>query len=351
MNLTSSKISTLMKNESPVFIVGAARSGTTILYRTLQRHSSFSPEKCQDETGVDLTESKILSRPYATSFGFNSNALSYMLGNEDYHHQFLETIKPIQNYQRLLIGKEIIHRLIYKEVLPKKIVKEILQKVISQETLQKTFPLIEKLRTSLWRGTKNDLVIRVFLYYAQQARGMKRILEKTPRHIFRLPELKETFPKAKLLFMYRHPIDVYSSYQRRLKASIDFNIPRSQIKWLKLSPQNFCRKYSSYMNIALQEQTVNPSQFMLIKYEDFTSKPQIILNNVLSFLGESYEENALPGNKVEKTFRQIDTNLYGGIKTKTKSWQDFTEESDAKFIEVRLSELMVKLDFPRYLNN
>jgi ABC-type polar amino acid transport system ATPase subunit len=49
------KISDEMKNDHPVFIVGEARSGTSVLYRTLQKHSSFRPKE------INLVESKILS--------------------------------------------------------------------------------------------------------------------------------------------------------------------------------------------------------------------------------------------------------------------------------------------------
>ena len=39
------RISADMQRSSPVFIVGEARSGTSILYRTLQKHSSFRPRQ------------------------------------------------------------------------------------------------------------------------------------------------------------------------------------------------------------------------------------------------------------------------------------------------------------------
>ena len=321
MNITPSEISTLMKRESPVLIVGAPRSGTSILYRTLQRHLSFKPQKCQDKSEVELTESNIFKNPYSTYSGSNSNALAYMLYDQGYYHQFLDMTKSIQNYQRLLIGKEI---------------------------LQKVVPLIKVFRNSLWRVTQNDILIRIFLYYAQQARGMKRILEKTPQHISRIPEIKETFPQAKLLFMPRHPLDVYSSYQRRLKDSIKLGLSQSKIKWLQLSPQAFCRKYSSYLHLGLEENTSNPSSFMLIRYEDFTSQTKVTLHKIFDFLEEAYEEKCIPENKNQRPDWQADSYLFSGIKNHTKSWKDFTDESDAKSIEEELAELMVKLNYPRY---
>ncbi|NEO98671.1 MAG: sulfotransferase [Symploca sp. SIO2E9] len=310
-----------MKHESPVFIVGAARSGTSILYRTLQRHSSFKPQKYKHKDGVELTESNIFKSPYNTYYGYNSDAFTYMLGDEEYYHQFLGMTKSIQNYQRLLIGKDI---------------------------LQKVAPKVSVFRASLWRAAHNDILIRIFLYYAKQARGMKRIIEKTPQHISRLPEIKETFPHAKLLFMPRHPIDVFSSYQRRLKDSLKLGMKQSELKWLNLSPKTFCNKYASYMNIALQEKVANPSSFMLVSYEDFTSNTKGTLQDIFDFIEESYEEECIPEDKIKATGWQADPNLFGSIKSHTKSWKDFTNESDAKFIEDRLSEITHQLNYPRY---
>ncbi|NEO31210.1 MAG: sulfotransferase [Symploca sp. SIO3C6] len=310
-----------MKNESPVFIVGAARSGTSILYRTLQRHSSFKPQKYKHKHGVELTESNIFKTPYHTYSGANSNAFTYMLGDEDYYCQFLGMTKSIQNYQRLLIGKDIF---------------------------QKVAPKVSVLRASVWKVTQNDILIRIFLYYAKQARGMKRIVEKTPQHISRLPEIKVTFPKAKLLFMPRHPLDVFSSYQRRLKDSLKLGMKESELKWLKISPKSFCNKYASYMHIALQEKVSNPSRFMLVSYEDFTCNTKVTLHKVFDFIEESYEEACIPEDTLKTTSWQADPNLFSSIKSKTKSWKNFTSEPDAKFIEDQLSEIMNQLNYPRY---
>lgn len=66
------------------------------------------------------------------------------------------------------------------------------------------------------------------------------------------------------------------------------------------------------------------------------------------FLREPYEESCFPEDKIEKTSWQVDSNFFASIKTKTKNWKDFTNESDAQFIEDQLSELMAKLNYPRY---
>lgn len=324
MSLTNTEISKIMQWQSPMFIVGAPRSGTSILYRTLQRHSSFKPYKCQDKSGVELTESNIFKTPYSIYSGSQANAFAYMLSDEDYYSQFLTLTRSIQNYQKLLIGKEVF------------------QKIIPFVTTNQT------IRASFWKITKNDILIRTFLYYAQQARGMKRIIEKTPQHIARLPEIKATFPNAKLLFMSRHPLDVFSSYRRRFQDSLKLKMKESELKWLRLSSKEFCHKYANYMKIAFQEQAHDSSNFMLISYEDFISNTEFILHNIFEFIGESYEEECIPTDKIESISWQPDPNLFGAIKSKTKSWQDFVNESEARFIEDRLADIISKLNYPRY---
>ncbi|MEN8133226.1 MAG: sulfotransferase, partial [Pseudomonadota bacterium] len=86
-------ISKTMKATSPVFIIGAPRSGTSILYRTLQKHSSF---KSREE---NLQETKLLN--YANcSHVFKGNEpkalFHYMLNDQRYYQQFLDSIRPIQ---------------------------------------------------------------------------------------------------------------------------------------------------------------------------------------------------------------------------------------------------------------
>jgi hypothetical protein len=50
-----------MNDNNPVFIVGPARSGTSLLYRILQKHPVFVPQNRL--VSVDLTESRVFSDP------------------------------------------------------------------------------------------------------------------------------------------------------------------------------------------------------------------------------------------------------------------------------------------------
>jgi len=319
------EISELMQQESPVFIVGVPRSGTSLLYLTLQRHSRFCPWNCSNDSRIELTESNIFRAPYDTYLMLYSTAFEYMLHDFDCYQQFIETIQPVCSHQRSLLGKRQIYRIIPKL----------------------TF-IPDTVRVSFWNAFENDLLVRSFFYYAKLARGMHRIVEKTPQHIFLLPEIKTTFPQCKLIFITRHPVDVFSSYRRRLKDALQGDTPGKSLNWLNISPQSFCKKYVSAVNIALQESASNQQGFLLIQYEDFVRNTYQALGKILGFLDEIYEPECIPEHGIRKSQWQDDPNLFGDIKQKTKEWKNYVNNAEAVFIEDQLTDTMKQLNYSRY---
>lgn len=319
------EISDLMKQESPVFIVGAPRSGTSILYLTLQKHSNFKPWNCSNDSEAELTESNIFRLPYDTYLVSASAAFAYMLHNQTFYEQFTAAIQPIYHHQKLLLGKRHLYKIIPK------------------------LPFIQpSTRISLWRLLENDLLVRSFFYYAKLARGAHRIVEKTPQHISLLPEIKATFPQSKLIYIARHPVDVFSSYRRRLKDALKLGNSKTQLNWLNLSLKVFCEKYTNYINIALQESINNPQNFLLIRYEDFVTDTRDALKQIFGFLKESYESGCVLEKRVHKVNWQGDPNLFDGIKQKTKEWQSYVQASEADLIEMRLASVMKQLGYANY---
>ena len=323
MSISLYKISEQMKQESPVFIVGVPRSGTTILYRTIQQHANFSITKSDQPSKVQLSETAVFKNPYNTYLNqetcanSDSEPFQFMLRNSELQEQFNQVTEPIQKFQRYFWGKELF-----------------------QKSLSRIRLIPESSRTSLWSSMKNDLLIRSFFYFAKQSRGTQRLIEKTPKHIFYLPEIRRTFPKAKIIFVSRHPIDGFSSYRMRLKVSLDKNIDPRHLDWLKISPQVFCNQYSAQLKIALKEASLHPNSFKIVRYEDFTNNLRSTLENLFNFLGEKFEDNCIPKDENDQVKEKLDLHVWGNITKKTKNWQDFIDWQDAAYIEYRLSEMI-----------
>src|SRR5690606_32037257 len=55
----------------------------------------------------------------------------------------------------------------------------------------------------LWTLSGHPLVIRAYFHYARTARGVQRVLEKTPGHIQHVHRLLQSYPRARLLYIHR----------------------------------------------------------------------------------------------------------------------------------------------------
>ncbi len=334
MSISLYKISEQMKQESPVFIVGVPRSGTTILYRTIQQHINFSIANSNQPSKVQLSETSVFKNPYNTYANqesytnSDSEPFQFMMRNSEFQEQFNEVTEPIQKFQRYFWGKGLL-----------------------QKSLSKIRLVPESLRPTLWSSMKNDLLVRSFFYFSKQSRGTQRLVEKTPKHIFYLPEIRQTFPKAKIIFVSRHPVDVFSSYRMRLKVSLDKNIDPRDLSWLQISPQAFCHQYSTQLKIALREARLHPDSFTIISYEDFTNNLRGTLENLSNFLGEKFNDNCIPKDEKNQVEKKLDLHVWGNITKKTKNWQDFVNWEDATYIENKLAAMMTALRCRSYVSN
>lgn len=314
-----------MQLDSPVFIMGLARSGTSIMYRALQMHTSFKPSNLQRYPYVELKESKVFRNPYSICVGHDSNAYAYMLGNDELYRKFT-------NENGVNVS---LHKLLQFRNVPYKLISESLW-------------FAPDIRAKIWHLFGKDLLLRSYFRYAVEARGAKRILEKTPKHILHLPEIRQTYPDCKIIFCARHPVDVYSSYRKRLIGSIDAGIDRKRLGWLELSPKTFCRKYLRHTSIAIQEAESHYNSMMIIRYEDFTKNYNSTIKGILHYLEEPDEVLSLDneeGNSVAGGNRRT---VLSAVNPRTKNWKDYMSAEEGELIEDRLSESMRYFHYKKY---
>lgn len=308
-----------MSMDRPAFIVGAPRSGTSILYRALQGHSQFRPDHCTHPTGVDLTESRIFARPFLARDRENSPAFEYMLSDNEAYDRLQEMSRTAVPFASLALrcGMSVVA------------------------------PHVPPLREQIWRFMGNDRLVRLFFYFARQARGSQRTLEKTPDHINYLPEIRATFPRCRLLFVHRHPVDVYTSYRRRLGTRLDLGRPQRSARWLQLTGKRFCKLYGRHARLAYNDARQNRSM-LLIAYRDLATTPGASIRQILSFLDLPFEEGCIPRDDSSQDTWGEDPLLFGSLTAHSKDWRDHISINCARQIEERLSSTMEMLGYQRY---
>lgn len=298
-------ISAAMRSSRPVFIVGEARSGTSILYRTLQKHSSFRPIQ------VSLVETEIFSHLRRTfMFGRTrpDSLKRFMMNDEEAYREFLRSIRPIRILSASAVGVNFICRDRYDW---------------------------------LWYANLNHLLLRSYFFYATRARGCRRLVEKTPTNTPNIERLWRTFPSAQFLYVHRHPVDVFSSYRRRAKAD-------PTARWAaQITPAVFRQRYQASVERVRNWQR-DHRNLLLVKYEGFTRDPAGEFNRVCGFLDEPLEPEAVQEPNPDLNRWRGDPHLWGEIVAVTKDWRDYMTSAEANEVQTGLSHEMTWLGHEPY---
>jgi hypothetical protein len=222
----------MYSTDSPIFIVGLGRSGTTLLSRMLDAHSEIAifPETwwyaVLDRLGCTME----FSDPWQTSLFLN------------------------EVWKSLKSNRDPAARVLAREA--------------SKEPR--------------YLGPTARVLERIGRAYANERRA--RIWgEKTPAHALWLPEVRDLFPCARVLFVVRDPRDVLVSYDDR------WNKGRRSTGYL-ITTASLLKYYLLYL---LHRETFPPEQFRCVKYESLTAQPRVELEKICDFLGVDFEPSML----------------------------------------------------------
>jgi len=300
------EVSAEIKRSRPVFIVGEARSGTSILYRTLQKHSSFRPRE------VNLAETNIfahLRRTFMFDHTYPETLRQFMLGDEGAYQDFLRSIGVLRVVSALWVGPNW---------------------------------LLRDRAAWLWYANLNHLVLRSYFFHAARARGCRRLVEKTPTNTPNIAKLTRTFPRARLLYVHRHPVDVLGSYRRRARAD-------PNATWANLTPADFCRTWQASTERVLAWLAHGNKNLRLVRYEAFTQDPDDEFQRICAFLDEPFEREAVEERHPDLTRWRGDPLLWGPVvRRRTRTWTDHVTAAEAEYLQHRLRPVMDALGYDPY---
>ena len=299
-----------MSVASPVFIVGTARSGTSLLYRTLLQHPDFSiPEMCLEESKIfhlAINVSRLQRR--------RGSPYKYMLGDDEQYKLFIESINKLTARQKAL------------------------SQIPRYRRLCQRLPI-------LWNISGGAKVVRQFFLYAQRARGGSRIVEKTPSHVQYVDQIIRTYPDARLLFITRHPVDVFTSYRRRYQVERKLG---KQAEWLKTDLDEFTSTYRLDVEAGLQHVDLSPENVAVVSYENFTTFPGREFKRICDFIGAPFVEEPVREGCDALSSWKPDQYLAKPVSPSTKDWNDYATKEEAAMLEEALSELLDRLGYERY---
>jgi hypothetical protein len=294
-----------------VFIVGAGGSGTSLLYRSLQAHPSFKtwvgPHVIESHAVARLSQLQTPADVARLEDSGRSSMANYLMGFEGLN-AVITDVADLARRRRVV--RSIAGR--YRD------------------------------RPALWRAAGEHHVVRRYFLEALQRRGVSRVVEKTPSNIGWSRHIQLAFPKAQMIYIVRHPIDVVTSFRRKYQDNP--NHPG----WANISVDQFCPRWAHETKSAVEADRRN-ARFLLVRYEDFTSNTEQTVRLILDFLGEPFVEDCLLAEPDTSTTiaRPWQPNLFEPVQTTTKNWTDYMDEETARQVEDRLADAMALVGYER----
>jgi hypothetical protein len=243
------RIARFKPEEPPVFIIGPWRSGTTLLHNLLCQ----DPKAAYTTTfqavfpNVVLTQASWV-KPIANYLGPSKRPFDNVTMDMDYpqEEEFgLMNMQPSSIYKFFIFPSDF-------------------DRIISEEFNTGALP---ESRVKLWKTKYLEMIAKASF----NTRGT-RYISKNPCNLGRLALLKEMFPQAKFIFIYRDPYKATESLYRFI-GEIFHGVQ------LQATPPEYTRKSA----VLLYEKTVrayldnknliDPENLLEIKMEDFLKDP------------------------------------------------------------------------------
>jgi hypothetical protein len=258
------------KYESPVFIIGFWRSGTTLLHSVL----------CQDKRAG-----------YVTTFHavFPNFVLSRFKWLKEFTNRFLPRERPFDSYPMdmdfpqeeefalMSLQPKSIYRFFY---FPKDF-----DDIYKNDLFFERMPDVHRKR---WEKEYLNLVRDAMLNTDGE-----RYMSKNPCNIFRISTLADLFPDAKFIYIYRDPYLVVESLYRFAHKIL----PGSELQHLDggIQREHFAKLYrDSIREFERVRESIKPGNLLEIKYEEFNDRPIDFLSDIYSKFNITGFEEALP---------------------------------------------------------
>lgn len=219
------------RKHRPLFVVGAGRSGTTLLQQMLDHHSSFS-------------------------FAWESHFVPVLY---EYRKKFGD-LSRVENRMVLLDAISRFLGIVWRGRV--------------REPWQQDFDASRRAIAESAHPSFAGVVDACFSWFASR-RGKPAWGDKTPGYVNNLPVLLEIFPEARFIHLIRDGRDVACS-----------------VMPLSFGPNSLyvsARRWKHSVERGLQFAEEHPTQVMTLRYEDLVDDPESVLHKVCEFLEEDFE--------------------------------------------------------------
>lgn len=181
--------------------------------------------------------------------------------------------------------------------------------------------------------------------------------EKTPRHIYRLPEILTTYPDAQAICMVRDPRAVVASYRDwKNLGGFDLEKDPGHEEALEQDQDRVRRSYHPLIIAFLWKGTVGAaraalqrfgsSRVRIVRYEDVVRSPAVTVRALAEWLGIAFTERLLDVPMHNSSFSRFD--VAGGVSTAPLDrWRQKLGPSEIALVQDACADLLTDVGYER----
>ncbi len=197
------------------------------------------------------------------------------------------------------------------------------------------------------RAGSRPQFIDAFASLCVQKTGKSRWAEKTPRNIGRIGEIFRCFPEARFVHVLRDGRDVACSLRTH---------PRHRVKNGKLVPRDTWKRIAGCArrwrdDIEGSRPFWSDPRFHTVRYEDLVLNPRPVLEKLMAFLGEPWDEVMLKHAGAGSPFRDVtrfaqSPEALAVVNTASLGrWQRDLDARDRRIFKRIAGELLIELGY------
>jgi tetratricopeptide (TPR) repeat protein len=148
--------------------------------------------------------------------------------------------------------------------------------VYPEQLARLTGAQLDELRASYWRRVAGKVELK----------SGRRLVDKNPLNILRLPVIRRLFPNAPILCLVRHPCDVILSCHMQVFRAPEFALLCNTLA-------STTRGYQRTMSFWLEQVKILKPQLLEVRYESFVSSFEPEVRAIIEFLQLPWDERVL----------------------------------------------------------
>jgi len=206
-------------------------------------------------------------------------------------------------------------------------------------------------------GGVGDNYFEAFCIIWSTRHGKQRWGEKTPRHIYRVAEILERYPGAKVVCTMRDPRAVVSSYKNwKQQGGFDFERDPGHRDAIKEAERRSKRSYHVITASLMWRSAATAAQdavkrfgderVRIVKYEDLVERSGETAKSLCEWLGEEFTEDMLNVPVHNSSFMTYaeKSGIVGGSLDR---WKQGLTKAEVGVVEWYCADIMDAWDYPR----